>query len=127
MRMAPPGRASSSQTGFVKLRGPHHTATHFGSVHASNTNFLGASNTRVSTNSCSLLAMGFPVAMPFPLFLDVAQIIIEPIEALHPEFPVMGHPIGDVFQRSRRDPAWPPLRFAPARNQTGVFQHLQVP
>src|SRR5712672_79994 len=122
--MAPPGRASSSQTGFVKWCGPHHIATHFGSVHALKTSFLGASNTRVGTNSCWLLAMRFPVAMPLPLFLDVAQIIIEPVEALHPEFPVVGHPIGDVFQRSRGDPAGPPLRFAPARNQTGLFQHL---
>src|SRR6266853_2478766 len=127
MRMAPPGLASSSQTGLVKWCGPHHTATHFGSVQALNTSFLGASNTRVSTNSCSLLAIMFPVAMLVPLLLHVAQIIVEAIEALHPKLPVVRHPISDVFQGRGGDPARPPLRLASARNQAGMFQHLQVP
>src|SRR6266851_7585963 len=108
MRMAPPGRASSSQTGFVNPCGPHHCATHFGSVQALNTSSRGASNTRVSTNSCSSFAMRFPVAILFLLFLHVAQIVIQSIEALRPKFLVVRHPIGHVFERRGRDAARPP-------------------
>src|SRR5713101_99968 len=99
MRMAPPGRTSSSQTGFVNPCGPHHRATSFGSVHALNTSSRGASKARVSTNSCSSFAIMFPVAILFLLFLHVAQIVIQPIEALRPKFLVVRYPIGDVFER----------------------------
>src|SRR5260370_25076487 len=125
--MAPPGRKSNSQTGLANPWGPHHTATHFGSVHALNTSSLGASNTRVSTNSRSSPAMMFPVAMFFPLFLCVSQIVIEPVKAFRPEPPVVRYPIGNVLERRGGAPSGPPLRLTPARNQAGAFQHLEVP
>src|SRR6266581_3549635 len=127
MRMAPPGFASNSHTGFVNPWGPHHCATCFGSVHTLNTSSRGASNTRVRTNSCSSLAMTFPVDMLFLLFLYVAQVVIQPTEALCPERPVLRHPIRDVLEGCGSDPAGPPLRLAATCNQTGVFQHLKVP
>src|SRR5260370_19146612 len=127
MRMAPPGRASNSQTGFVNPCGPHHCATRFGSVQALNTSSRGASKTRVSTNSCSSYAMMFPVAMLFLLFLYVAQIVIQPIEALRPELPVVPNPIGNVLERRGRDPAGPPLCLASSCNQTSTLQDLEVP
>src|SRR5712692_6833194 len=123
MRIAPPGRTSSSQTGFVNPCGPHHCATRFGSVQALNTSSRGTSKTLVSTNSCSSFAMMFPVAMLFLLFLYVAQIVIQMIEALRPEPLVVRQPIGYVLKRRGGDPARPPLRLAPACNQTGVLQH----
>src|SRR5258708_11629146 len=126
MRIAPPGRGSNSHTGFVKPCGPHHSATHFGSVQALNTSSRGASNTRVKINSCCSLAMMFPVDIFFLLFLHFAQIVIQPIEAGRPELPVVRHPIGDVLQRRGCDAAWPPLRLAPAGYQASVFQHLEV-
>src|SRR5712664_161920 len=127
MRMAPPGCASSSQTGFVIWCGPHHIATSFGSVQALKRSSRGASNTRVSTNSCSLFVMMFPVAMLFPLFLYFTQIVIQTVKALCPEPPVVRNPIGDVLKRGGRDLAGTPLRLSPAGNQTGVLQHLEVP
>src|SRR5260370_33941202 len=127
MRMAPPGRKSNSQTGLENPWGPHHCATRFGSVQASNTSSRGASNMRVSTNSCSSFAMMFPAAMLFLLFLYVAQIVIQTIEAFRPEPLVVRHPIGDVLERRGRDPARPPLRLPPACNPTGVFQDFDVP
>src|ERR1700704_271094 len=127
MRMAPPGRKSNSQTGLENPRGPHHCATRFGSVHALNTSSRGASNTRVSTSSWPSFAMMLPVAILFLLFLYVAQIVIQPIEALRPEPLVVSQPIGDVLERPGSDPAGPPLCLAPACNQTGMFQHLEVP
>src|ERR1700682_980059 len=126
MRTAPPGRTSRSQTGFVNLWGPHHFATCFGSVQALNTSSRGASNTRVRTNSCSSFAMRLPVAMVFLLFLYVAQIVIQTIKALRPEPTVVCHPIGDFLERTGFDSAGPPLRLAPSRNQTSVFQHLEM-
>src|SRR5258705_9888164 len=73
MRRAPPGRASNSQTGFVKRLGPHHCATIFGSVQALNTSSRSASKTRVSTNSYPSFGVMLPVAMVFLLFLCVPQ------------------------------------------------------
>src|SRR5215470_10630862 len=47
IRIAPPTRASISQTGLVKPLGPHHCASSPASVQALNTRAQGASNTRV--------------------------------------------------------------------------------
>src|SRR6266852_5213579 len=127
MRMAPPGRASNSQTGLVNPCGPHHCATRFGSVHALNTSSRGASNTRVSTNSCASFAMTFPVAMLYPLFLYVSQIVIETIKTLRPKLLVVRYPIGDILERCSGDPAGAPLRLAPSCDQTGVLQYFEVP
>src|SRR3989442_9798787 len=121
MRMAPPGRASNSHTGLVNPCGPHHSRTHFGSVHALNTSSLGASNTRVSTNSCASFAIVFPAAM-FPLlFLHVSQIVVKTIETLRPKALVMSQPIGDVFQRRGGDPAGAPFGFSPSGKPTRGF------
>src|ERR1700674_1624281 len=127
MRMAPPGRASNSQTGFVNPCGPHHCATRFGSVHILKTSSRGASTMRVRTNSCSSFVMKFSVGMLFPLFLNVTQIVIQTIKALGPEPLIERHPIGDVLEGRCSDPAGPPLRLAPACDQTSVFQHFEVP
>ena len=51
IRMAPPGRASASQTGLVNPCGPHHRASRSGSVHALKTSARGASKVRVRTTS----------------------------------------------------------------------------
>src|SRR5260370_31963596 len=114
MRMAPPGFASSSHTGFVNPRGPHHGATCFGSVHTFNTSARGASNSRVNTNSCSSFVMMLPVAMLFLLFLHFVQILIQPIEALRPEPLVACDPIRNILERPGRNPAGPSLRLRPA-------------
>src|ERR1700732_1343833 len=50
---APPGLRSISQTGLVKVFGPHHFASCFGSVHALNTSSRGALKTRVMVSSRS--------------------------------------------------------------------------
>src|ERR1700730_11936287 len=98
-RIAPPGRASSSQTGFVKPLGPHHCASSCGSVHALNTTSRGASNTRVilswrsadSRAGSTLRAMflllctqcGYFYFACFRFaFLQLAQVFIQPVEAL---------------------------------------------
>src|SRR4051812_3614665 len=121
MRIAPPGRTSSSQTGFVKPCGPHHRARCVGSVHIWKTRVRGASKVRVRTSSRagdvaadSLLAAMF---LPFPL--KFAEVLIEAIETLVPESAIVLDPIGHVLERARLQPTRPPLRFATARDETG--------
>src|SRR5947207_14945364 len=53
----PPGRASNSQRGLVKPCGPHHRAMCLGSVHSLKTVLRGASNTRVSVSSRSVIGL----------------------------------------------------------------------
>src|SRR5579864_7255726 len=60
------------------------------------------------------------------LVLEIAQIILEPIEALLPKAPIMLDPIGNVLKRTRGETARTPLRLAAARDQTGALQHLEM-
>src|SRR5215471_16985163 len=99
--------------------GPHHCATCFGSVHTLNTTSRGASKTRERTRSgaflfAALLAPASGAAMVSLLFLDLSQVIVQSIEALHPEPAVALGPFRHVLQTSRVELTRPPLRFAPA-------------
>src|SRR5580658_1261537 len=107
MRQAPPTRASTSQTGFVKPFGPHHRASCFPSVQALKTVARGASKIRVITISCSLSCR--PPLAPLPallasmlllLFFQFGQIVIETIEAFSPKHSVVLHPVRNVLERS---------------------------
>src|SRR5271165_4208047 len=147
MRIAPPVRTSISQTGFANPFGPHHCATCVDSVHALKTSARGASNTRLITRSHSeesmlplcfaspllpalifalsadmpaLLRFRFQILVSRVFSLQFLQIVSQPVKALLPESPVMFHPSGNVLQRTGLQPARPPLRLAPARNQPGA-------
>src|SRR5690348_6613907 len=76
MRMAPPGLASASQTGFVKPCGPHHRASWAGSVHALKTRSRGASKVRVRTSFRSVGAVAAPV---LPFFASDAAMGFPPV------------------------------------------------
>src|SRR5271167_2938764 len=72
MRMAPPTRASSSQTGLVKPFGPHHCASVAASVQALNTSARGASKVRVmviSRSASSLPGAAVDMGKKTPLYL----------------------------------------------------------
>src|SRR5207302_8793339 len=131
MRMAPPGRASTSQTGAVKPCGPHHCATRFGSVHAANTSARGALNVRVRPSSRSVLpGSGRPAAslagMSLLLSLYLAQVVVQTVEGRCPEPPVVPHPIGHLLERACLEPARPPLRPLASRDQPGALQYLEM-
>src|SRR5579872_2050378 len=101
----------------------------FGSVHAWKTSARGASNVRVITNSRSgsgfaLLPWAMSVLLLLRVFLCLAQIFVQSVEALRPEPPIVLHPVGHVLERSRVQTARPPLRLAPALDQPGALQHL---
>src|SRR5579859_8138982 len=106
MRIAPPGRRSISQIGAVNPLGPHQRASRSGCVHALNTSSRGASNVRVMTSSRFAAVDSVSLAAIHPLLdLHFTQIVVQAIEALVPEVAVPLHPVGDVPQRRRLQPA----------------------
>src|SRR5437588_10450206 len=64
--------------------------------------------------------------MSLLLSLYLAQIVVQTVEGRCPEPPVLPHPIGDIFERTRLEPAGPPLRPPAARDQSGARQHLEM-
>jgi hypothetical protein len=58
--------------------------------------------------------------------LQLAQIILQAIEALFPETAVTLEPVGRILERAGGQSAWTPLRFAPPLYQAGALQHFQV-
>src|SRR6266566_1948604 len=120
-----------SQEIVMKPRGPHHSAACFASVQAANTTSRGASNVRVIVSPrcpASLTALSLARILLSPRFarLEAGQIVVQSVEALFPELPVIFDPIGGGPERRRVEPAGSPLRFAAARNEPGALQHLQM-
>src|SRR6516225_11643849 len=95
-----------------------------GCVHALNTNRRGASMRRVMTSS--RLAALAPASTWLLLALQSLQIALKSIEALFPEDAVQFEPFRRSLQRTRFQPARPPLRLSPAHDQSGAFQDLKV-
>src|SRR6266550_88920 len=84
MRIAPPTRGSTSQTGFVNPFGPHHSARCFASIHARNTNSGDAAIrlVRLTSSSPASSTLLFPMLSSLRLYL--AQIILQLVEAAVP-------------------------------------------
>ena len=61
--------------------------------------------------------LGWPFAVPQ---------VVQAIEALLPGDAIALHPVGNVLQPSCLEPARPPLRLSPLRDQPCVLQHLEV-
>src|SRR5262245_34205298 len=79
----------------------------------------------VVTTKLSLFAARFPIMLRLPL-LQLLQVQIEPIQPALPDVAILFGPAGHVLQRSRVDPAMPPLRIAAPRDETRAFQDTQV-
>src|SRR5947209_7676623 len=58
--------------------------------------------------------------------LQLLQVDLEAVEALVPQIAIMLEPVVDALEGDRLDAARPPLRLAPARDQAGAFQHLEM-
>src|ERR1700722_6893922 len=114
-RKKPPGRMSDSYDVTVNPRGaPCQCCRCWVSVQHSKTSSRGASNRRVITNSVSLafawLAGMFLVLLGLFGF-QFREVNIQTIEAFFPESAIRLHPVGDVLERTRLQPARPPLGF----------------
>src|SRR5262245_21976292 len=130
LRQAPPGRSSPSEWGTVNPLGAHHLSRCSLRIHAWNTRLRGASKTRVTSSALSpiwVAALGFAFAAILLLLrLQFAQVIVQAIETLLPESAVTFQPVVHLLERTRLDAAGPPLRLAPAQDQAGALQHLEM-
>jgi hypothetical protein len=54
------------------------------------------------------------------------QVVVEAVEALLPVPPVSTDPVGDIPERFRIQPAWPPLGLPSLLDEAGALEHLQV-
>src|SRR5712691_719999 len=111
------------------------------SVRAFQTRATGASKVRSTTSGSSFIAALLVAALLFAaislllalnflrlvLALQFLEIVTQLVEALFPVAPVVLDPSGDVPERSRLEPAGPPLRLAAARDQARAGKNLQVP
>src|SRR5215510_11241309 len=70
-------------------------------------------------------AMLFLLGFQLTVF-QLAQVVVQTVEALLPVAAVALHPVGDLLERLRLQPAGPPLRLAPARDQSRVLQYPEV-
>src|SRR3954451_4342718 len=120
-RIAPPGRNSIWGVGNVKPAGPHQCTRCSGLLHVSNTSARGASKTRVMRSSrVSLLFSGMGLRFLRRVRgrdvrgLKPAQVVVEAIEALLPEVPVVFEPRDSIFHGCSLEPTRPPLRVAAA-------------
>src|SRR6185312_7971222 len=130
-RQTPPGRKSKALVVTEKPFGPHHCARCLASVNAVHTVSRGAANTRVPTiarASCarSRLFCSATVLLLWLLCLQRLEVIVEAVEPLLPEPPIVVEPLVDALEGSRFEPAGPPLRRAAAGDQPGIFQHFQM-
>src|SRR5258705_13322157 len=72
-------------------------------------------------------ALLFLAAMLLFLPLQLFQVGIQLVQALFPETAVVLHPVGDLSQPSRLEPAGPPPFAAAPGEQACAFQHLPMP
>src|SRR5487761_2265881 len=128
----PPTLRSMSHLASGTPSGSHHCDSSSGRVQALNTAAGGASTSRSSRMAKSLRSMLKPRAsvsrtggMSLLLFLSI-EMSLQIVEAGLPGTPERLHPVGRLLERLRHQPARPPLRVAPALDQPGLFQHLEV-
>ena len=58
--------------------------------------------------------------------LQLVQVVVQAVEALFPEAAVVLQPLGGVLERARLEPAGAPLGLAPALDQAGALEDLEV-
>src|ERR1700677_300715 len=130
LRHLPPTRKSPLDDGIVNPFGHIQRLICSVLLHASKTSARGASKTRSSFSERSASDSSFflsaMILLLFLFLLQFLQIDLKPVEALFPELPVILEIIDRLFHRFRLQPARPPLRLPPTRNQPATLQHLQV-
>src|SRR6266849_652211 len=110
------------------------------SVRDFQTRATGASKVRSTTSGSSFIAALLVATLLFAaislllalnvlrlaLALQFLEVAVQLVEALLPVAPVVLDPLGDVLERSRLQPAGPPLRLAAALDQARALEHLEV-
>jgi hypothetical protein len=58
--------------------------------------------------------------------LDLAEVVVEPVETAVPVLAIPLQPVGGVLERDRLKPARARLRLASASDEAGALEHLEV-
>jgi hypothetical protein len=74
----------------------------------------------------ALLSAGMLLLLGELVFLELLKIVIEAVEALHPERTVVVDPVGGVFEGAGLEAAGTPLGFAASSDEAGAFQDFEV-
>src|SRR5258708_34408630 len=61
----------------------------------------------------------------FLLLDQILQNVVQALEGLVPEAPVLSHPLRSLFKARRLQPARPPLGVAALRDEAPALQHFQ--
>src|SRR3954470_6318233 len=119
---APPGRASTTiwSSGALVPVGPQKWVRCSGSIMQLKTSCRGASKTRVKRRTCSV--MGISVRGG----LEGAEMVVQLVEALRPQTPVLLDPVDGGVQGVSFQVAGPELRPPATGDQTRAFEHLQM-
>src|ERR1700730_8212636 len=83
---------------------------------------------RVMTSSRSPASAAVLVLASMSVLLSVqlAEVMVQAIEAFFPEMPVVFQPIGGVLEGTRIARTGSPLRLAAAFDEAGALRHLEV-
>src|SRR3954464_3537366 len=119
---APPGRASTViwSSGALTPVGPQKWVRCSGSIRQLKTSSRGASKTRVTCRTCSVMCLsvrGCPQA---------AEVVVELVEALRPQAPVRLDPVHGGMEALPLQMAGAELRLPTPGDQSRAFEHLQV-
>src|SRR3954451_16575641 len=122
VRNAPPGRASTViwSSGALTPVGPQNWVRCSGSTRQRKTSSRGASKTRVTCRTCSV--MGISVRGG----LQGAEVVVELVEALRPQPPVRLDPVHGGVQGGPFEVTGADLRLSAPGDQPRALEHLQV-
>ena len=123
-RMAPPGRRSSetSSGAVLQSRGPHQAASWSGCVQASHTASRGASNTRVTVISCAVTASVMSRSLSCRARADDRRGGRSGVPRSRDTRPASRR----LLERGALEARRAQLRAAPAGDQPGALEHLEV-
>src|SRR5688572_13638395 len=104
-RHTPPSRISKALVVVVKPSGPHQCARCLGSLQARHTRSRGASNSRIVTiasgarSRSTTLFLAATFLLRLFLGLQLAQIVLEPVQPVFPKPAIALQPVVDALQR----------------------------
>jgi len=74
----------------------------------------------------ALLSSGMLLLLGELVFLELLKIVIEAVEALHPELTVVVDPVGGVFKGAGFEAAGAPLGFAATSDEAGTLEDFEM-
>src|SRR3954468_6447980 len=122
VRNAPPGRASTviRSSGALVPVGPQKCVRCSGSIMQLKTSCRGASKMRVKRRTCSVMGLSLRAG------LQGAEVVVQLVEALRPQTPVLLDPVDGGVQGVPFQMAGPELRLTAPGDQSRAFEPFRV-